>query len=137
MPDDRSTSKPIDRALADVLVAAYKGRRLNQAALVEKTGIKPATMQRLMAGKAQFDVDQLFAIADAIGTRTAADYLREAEANVDEASMSQAPSNVTDITSKGDKEFVWQGEENAYEEWDAVAKSQDSTIEIDPDVHTP
>jgi transcriptional regulator with XRE-family HTH domain len=80
VPEDRSTSEPIDRALADVLVAAYKGRRMNQAYLVEQTGIKPATMQRLMAGKSSFDVKQLNSIADAIGAgKTGADYLREAE----------------------------------------------------------
>lgn len=80
MSDDRSTSKPIDRALAKVLFGAYKAERMSQATLVQKTGIKPATMQRLMAGKAGFTADQLFDIADAIGgPRTAADYLREAE----------------------------------------------------------
>lgn len=93
MPEDRSTSEPIDRALADVLVAAYKGRRLNQAYLVEQTGIKPATMQRLMAGKTNFDVKQLNGIADAIGAgRTGADYLRDAE-----RMLAEAASNVTPI----------------------------------------
>jgi transcriptional regulator with XRE-family HTH domain len=87
MSADRSTSKPIDRALADVLVSAYKGKRMNQAALVEATGIKSATMQRLMAGHTQFDVDQLYAIADAIGGRTAAEYLEEAA----KAIASEAP----------------------------------------------
>lgn len=78
MPDERSTSSPIDRALADVLVAAYKGKRMNQAVLCERTGIKPATMQRLMAGKSRFDVDQLYLIAEAIGGKKDFDYLREA-----------------------------------------------------------
>lgn len=100
-PEERSSSTPIDRALADVLVAAYKGKRMNQAALVEKTGIKTATMQRLMAGKSRFDVDQLFAIADAIGGKDAAAYLREAEENVQQNdSMSADRATVTPITGR-------------------------------------
>jgi transcriptional regulator with XRE-family HTH domain len=90
--EDRSTSDPIDRAIADVLVAAYKGRRLNQAYLVEKTGIKSATMQRLMAGKSSFSVKQLNAIADAIGAgKTGADYLREAETLLGESAPNVTP----------------------------------------------
>lgn len=139
MPEERSSSTPIDRALADVLVAAYKGKRMNQAALVEKTGIKTATMQRLMAGKSRFDVDQLFAIADAIGGKDAAAYLREAEENVHEndASMSAARATVTSITSKSKKGDEWQGEEHAIQEWDAAAKPSATVVEISPDDVTP
>ncbi|MFF1633936.1 helix-turn-helix domain-containing protein [Leifsonia sp. NPDC058248] len=134
MPDDRTTSTPIDRALADVLVAAYKGKRMNQATLVEATGIKSATMQRLMAGKTRFDVDQLFAIAEAIGGRSAADYMREAEATV-ARHVSADAANVTHInTKKGDE---WQGEDHALNEWDAAAKKSDTVIEISPDDVTP
>lgn len=139
MPDDRSTSRPIDRALADIFVAAYKGKRMTQAQLVEATGIKTATMQRLMAGKSAFDMDQVFSIAQHIpGGRPAFDYVKEAEAVVASQNVSEAPANVTHISTRGGKrEFEWQGEEHAYQEWDAVAKSEDSTIEINPDDHTP
>ena len=133
--DPRSTSKPIDRALADILVAAYKGKRMNQAQLVEKTGIKTATMQRLMAGKSSFDVEQLFEIADAIGTKSAADYLREATEVVAQRALSADAANVTHInTRKGDG---WQGEQHAREEWDAVAKDSETVIEVNPDDVTP
>lgn len=132
MPDDRSTSTPIDRALADVFLAAYKGKRMSQAQLVELTGIKTATMQRLMAGKSRFDVDQLFAISEAIPDgRTAADYVAEAEASMQKG-MSADPANVTHInTKKGGN--AWQGEEHALQNWDAAAKRSDTVIEINPD----
>lgn len=58
----------INQALADVLVSAYKGERMTQAQLVEKTGINVTTMQRLLAGKSDIDVIQLTKLADAIGT---------------------------------------------------------------------
>ena len=132
-----TTATPLDRALADILVAAYKGKRMNQAALVEKSGIKTATMQRLLAGKARFSVDQLFELAKAIGGKSAAEYYAEAEAAVrDETdAMSVGRATVTPISSK--KGSKWQGEDYAIEELDAVAKSSDSVIEINPDDHTP
>lgn len=133
MPDDRSTSTPIDRALADILVSAYKGRRMSQADLVDATGIKTATMQRLMAGKSRFDIDQLFAIADAIGTKTAAEYVAEAEREVAAHHVSGAPANVTHINTR--KGADWQGEQHAIEDLDAVAKT--SVVEIAPDDVTP
>lgn len=140
MPENR-TASPIDSALADVLVAAYKGRRMSQAQLCEATGISVPTMQRLMAGRTRFDVEQLFKIADAIPDgKTAADYVREAEALVAErahdSGMSAAPANVTHInTRKGDD--AWQGEDHALENWDAAAKPSDTVIEISPDDVTP
>jgi transcriptional regulator with XRE-family HTH domain len=73
---------PIDRALASVLKGAYKTRDITQEQLTARTGISKTTMQRLMAGKSAFEVEQLFALADAIGWKTAQDYLREAEALV-------------------------------------------------------
>lgn len=57
----------INQAMADVLVAAYKGERKTQGYLVSETGINPTTMQRLLAGKSDIDVIQLTKIADAIG----------------------------------------------------------------------
>ena len=140
MPENR-TASPIDLALADVLVAAYKGRRMNQADLVEATGISVATMQRLMAGRTRFDVEQLFKIADAIPDgRTAADYVTEAEGLVAQRAghggLSAAPANVTHInTRKGDD--AWQGEEHALQSWDAAAKRSDTVIEVNPDDVTP
>jgi transcriptional regulator with XRE-family HTH domain len=71
---------PIDRALAAVLKGAYKTRGLTQEQLVARTGITLTTMQRLMAGKSAFDVEQLYDIADAIEWKSAQDYLRDAEA---------------------------------------------------------
>lgn len=57
----------INQAMADALVAAYKGERLTQADLVRETGINPTTMQRLLSGKSDIDVIQLAKLADAIG----------------------------------------------------------------------
>jgi transcriptional regulator with XRE-family HTH domain len=59
---------PITRFMADELVAQYKGRRLTQADLVERTSINATTMQRIMAGKSNVTLPQLFAIAKALGT---------------------------------------------------------------------
>lgn len=74
----RDSATPLDRALAGVLVGAYKGRRLNQEYLHHRTGITVATLQRLMAGKSQFSVHQLSLLAEAIGGKTAPEYLDEA-----------------------------------------------------------
>jgi transcriptional regulator with XRE-family HTH domain len=70
---------PIDHALAAVLKGAYKTRSLTQEELAARTGITLTTMQRLMAGKSSFGIEQLYDLADAIGWKTAQDYLREAE----------------------------------------------------------
>ncbi|ROS28871.1 helix-turn-helix protein [Rathayibacter sp. PhB127] len=59
---------PVNRAMADELVARYKGKRLNQAQLVEATGINATTMQRIMAGKSAVYVAQLFSLARALET---------------------------------------------------------------------
>ena len=74
----------ISRAVGDVVYGAYKRQRLSQAALVERTGISVTTMRRLIAGEAEFDVDQLFAISNALGI-SAADILAEAEKDVSSA----------------------------------------------------
>lgn len=87
---------PIDRALAAVLKGAYKTRGLTQEELTARTGITLTTMQRLMAGKSSFDVDQLFGLAEAIGWKTAQDYLREAEQLLERQTAEGAP-NVTPI----------------------------------------
>lgn len=66
MPPEEIT--PVNRAMADELVALYKGKRLNQAKLVELTGIPATTMQRIMAGKSAVYIAQLFALAAALET---------------------------------------------------------------------
>lgn len=87
---------PIDRALAAVLKGAYKTRGLTQEELTARTGITLTTMQRLMAGKSSFEVDQLFALAEAIGWKTAQEYLREAEQLLQQEAAETA-DNVTSI----------------------------------------
>ncbi|MBO1739711.1 helix-turn-helix domain-containing protein [Leifsonia sp. TF02-11] len=126
----------IDRALASVLKGAYKVKGLTQDDLVRETGITATTMQRLMAGNTGWDIEQLFAVADAIGWKDAADYMREAEELAASAKpMSADSANVTrNGTRKGDD---WQGEEHALEEWDAAAKPSNTVIEISPDDVTP
>lgn len=69
----------MDKALAGVLRGAYATRGLNQAELVEKTGIKAPTMQRIMAGKTTITIGQFYALADAIGWKRPVQYLEEAE----------------------------------------------------------
>lgn len=49
--------------VARTLVGAYKMHGLRQADLVERTGITKATMQRILAGDADVDVEQLAKIA--------------------------------------------------------------------------
>jgi transcriptional regulator with XRE-family HTH domain len=70
---------PIDRALAAILKGAYKTQGLTQEDLVARTGITKTTMRRLMAGQSSFGVEQMFDISDAIGWKTAREYLAEAE----------------------------------------------------------
>lgn len=70
---------PIDRALAAVLRGAYKTRGLTQEDLCARTDITKTTMQRLMAGKSSFAMEQVVALAKAIGWKSAPDYVREAE----------------------------------------------------------
>jgi len=108
---------------------------MSQADLVERTGISTATMQRLMAGRTSFDVQQLLLIADAIGGKRTAEYLAEAEETVRLASVSEPAANVTPIGKK--REIEWPGEERAMQEWDAVAKKSEDVIEIQPDDVTP
>lgn len=134
MPAKKDVS-PIDRALAGVLRGAYKTRGLTQEELVARTGITLTTMQRLMAGKSSFDVEQLFDLAEAIGWKTAQDYLREAEELASHEKSADA-ANVTHInTRKADD--TWQGEEHALKHWDAAAKPSSTVIEISPDDVTP
>ena len=83
----------ISRAVGDVVYGRYKRQRLAQVDLVERTGISVTTMRRLIAGEAEFDVDQLYAIANALGT-SAADILREAEDDVSAAAnRNRGPSD--------------------------------------------
>lgn len=136
-------SEPIDRAIGAILKGAMRTESKTQEQVAQTSGIPLVTVQRLLGGKSAWKVSQFLSIVDAIGgPRNAEVLFSDAVAYLPhlpaiEDNVSEAPSNVTDITSRGEKEFVWQGEENAFEEWDAVAKSSDSTIEIDPDTHTP
>jgi transcriptional regulator with XRE-family HTH domain len=61
-------NRAINRAIADELVARYKGKRLTQANLVEATGINATTMQRILAGKSNVYIAQLAVIAKALDT---------------------------------------------------------------------
>ena len=83
MAEPRATRRASDvsRAVGDIDLGAYKRRRLSQTDLVERTGISVTTMRRLIAGEAEFDVDQLVTIANALGV-SAAGILREAEEQV-------------------------------------------------------
>jgi transcriptional regulator with XRE-family HTH domain len=81
MVTPRRQASAISRAVGDVILGRYKRLRLSQADLSERTGISVTTMRRLIAGEAEFDVDQLFVIASTLGV-SAADILREAEDEV-------------------------------------------------------
>ncbi len=60
------------------MLGRYKRLRLSQADLVERTGISVTTMRRLIAGEAEFDVGQLWLLANALNV-SPADILWEAE----------------------------------------------------------
>ena len=81
MVTPRRRASAISRAVGDVILGRYKRQRLSQADLSERTGISVTTMRRLIAGEAEFDVDQLLVIATTLGV-SAADILREAEDEV-------------------------------------------------------
>jgi transcriptional regulator with XRE-family HTH domain len=78
----------ISRAVGDVVLGRYKRLRLSQADLVERTGISVTTVRRLIAGEAEFDVGQLWLIADALNV-SPADVLWEAEMSLSAASSTQ------------------------------------------------
>lgn len=81
MVSARRQASAISRAVGDVILGRYKRLRLSQADLSERTGISVTTMRRLIAGEAEFDVEQLLVIANTLGV-SAADILREAEDDV-------------------------------------------------------
>lgn len=68
----------ISRAVGDVVFGRYKRQRLSQADLVERTGMSVTTVRRLIAGEAEFDVGQLWQLAEVLGA-SPADILWEAE----------------------------------------------------------
>lgn len=92
-----STADYINRALADVLVAHHKGMRLNQAALVEATGINATTMQRILSGKSEVGVTKLAAFARVLNV-PADELMRQAMVKAE--AMSQAPSKIDDLETK-------------------------------------
>lgn len=81
--------------MGDIILGAYKRRRLSQADLVERTGISVTTMRRLIAGEAEFDVDQLVTIANALGV-PAAGILSEAEEQALGAKREYARAAISD-----------------------------------------
>lgn len=113
---------------------------MNQSELVEKTGISVPTMQRLMAGRTRFTIEQVLAISAAIGGKTAAEFVDEAEAlaasRADDHQVSGDGANVTRISTKRGSD-AWQGEQHALDNWDAAAKPSNTVIEIAPDDVTP
>lgn len=86
MSPARRRASEISRAVGDVVFGRYKRLRLSQADLVARTGISVTTMRRLIAGEAEFDVDQLVIIARALGA-TAADILWEAESGLSDGAV--------------------------------------------------
>lgn len=87
----------INRAMADVLVAEYKGQRKTQLQLVNATGINATTMQRILVGKSDIDVTQLAAFAEVL--RVPADELmRRAFAKAE--AMSEASATTDDLGAR-------------------------------------
>lgn len=86
----------INQAMADVLVAAYKGERKTQGYLVTATGINATTMQRILAGKSDIDVIQLAKIADAIGIPPQ-DLMESAVEKAERMSAAARTTNVTEV----------------------------------------
>lgn len=90
----------INQALADTLVAAYKGRRMSQADIAQRTGIKPVTLQRMLAGTRRISIENFARVANAIGV-SAEKLIAQAEELSDE--LSAAPfTNVTKLPERPD-----------------------------------
>ncbi len=67
MAENRTASE-FSKRVADVLVGKHKAARLSQAQLSEQTGIKPRTLQRILSGTAEIEVEQLALISAASDT---------------------------------------------------------------------
>lgn len=102
----------------------YKKIGMSQDVLSERTGITITTVQRLVAGKAEFDVDQLLAIAEALNT-TVSDITAEAERDL----LSAVPRTPISIYTKRNEELEPTTQE--IEELDAAA-SRDPQSREDP-----
>ncbi len=72
-----------NEAMADVIVAAYKGQRLTQPDLAVMTGISPRTLQRLLSGHSDIDVERLFLIGEALGV-SATDLMTRAQERIEQ-----------------------------------------------------
>jgi transcriptional regulator with XRE-family HTH domain len=93
---DRNAS-PLSVAVGAVIRGRYRKVQMSQARLAYLTGIKLTTLQRLVAGKAEFDTDQLYLIAVVLGT-TVASLLDEAEHDL--AHLSKVTSTLGGITAE-------------------------------------
>lgn len=89
----------LSKATGAVIRGRYKKIPITQEQLATATGLKLATVQRLIAGKAEFDMDQLWAIADALGT-TPTSLLKEAEDDLASSRMSVGGNTPVDIDTK-------------------------------------
>lgn len=99
---EKRSASDLSKAVGAVIVGRHKKKGLNQAQLAAAIGISPTTMQRLLSGKAEFDVDQLGKIADALQT-TAVSIIQEAEKDLAEARMSEGHAdNVVSFPSRPD-----------------------------------
>lgn len=92
-----TTADFINRAMADVLVAHYKGQRMTQATLVEATGINATTMQRILVGKSDVEVTKLAEFARVLGV-PADELMRQAVAKAE--AMSAVAATTDDVAKK-------------------------------------
>lgn len=118
----------ITQALADHLVAVYKGKRLTQASLVTATGINATTMQRIMAGKSVIDTVQLERLATALNV-SAASLLQVAEENATATMSEDAAKNVLKFPKR--PQDMTAEELDATDERSAAAKFDERAVTPD------
>ena len=89
----------LSTALGAVIRGRYKKIGMSQETLAQLTGITITTIQRAVAGKAELDMDQVFAIADSLNT-SATSLIAEAEADLGRLELSGASSTPISIDTK-------------------------------------
>lgn len=130
---------PIDTAIARILNGEYhRYPGVTRDTIATATGIPITTVQRLFTGKSAWSTSQFVSVVNAIGTTTPADDLFRQAIEIlpaVEAELSEAEGTVSEINQR--RGYEWAGEEDATENWEAVAKDSETVIEVNPDDHTP
>lgn len=94
----------LSAALGAVVRGRYRKAGISQETLAARSGLTLTTVQRLVAGKAEFDVDQMYGIAEALSTTPSA-LIAEAERDLRPIGLSDVSSTPISIHTKRSELF--------------------------------